>query len=230
MDTFFAPDDAARLRPLHLLWSVQLQQEKRGSARQTFRILQSLRLHSTQDQGYLSSAAAAQLEVEGHPQEAEAQYSRAVAAWSESGRGETTDVATLLVALGKLQTSQGRYLEAGKSLNRALAIVQSASDAVAMDFVNVLVNRATLYARQGKWQAAAEDQGSAMSMADRDARLDPSQRKVMLANFAHILRRAHRAPEARSMEARARAIHTPESANAVVDLSELVYSVNARGK
>ena len=99
-----------------------------------------------------------------------------------------------------------------------------------MDLINLLRIRATLYAREGKWQAAAEDQGSAMSMADRDARLDPGQRKLMLVNFAHILRRAHRAPEARSMEARARAIHTPESTNAVVDFSEMVDNVKARGK
>ena len=110
-----------------------------------------------------------------------------------------------------------------------MSIVKSAKDAVPLDLVNVLVNRAAIYARQGKWQVASEDLGAAMSLADRDARLDSAQRKLMLANLGHILRKAHRAKEARSIEARAAAIHGPESTS-IVDASELIDNGNARRK
>ena len=220
MDRFYSHDDPARFRPLHMLWAVQLQQGKRGKARQTFRTMQSIRLDGPQDQARLYSASAAQRQAEGQPREAEMEYSKALAAWSELGRAETADVAALWVELGTLQLSQGQYLEAGKALDRALTIVQSAKDAVPLDLINVLVSRSTLYARQGKWQSASEDLGAAISLADRDARLDFAQRKLMLTNLAYILRRAHRAKEARSFEARTKAIHGPESTN-IVDVSEL---------
>ena len=99
MDRLFSPDDPLRLRPLHLLWSVQVQQEERGKARQTFRAMRSLRLDKPEHQAVFHGAAAAQLQVEGHRKEAEAEYSRALAAWRDLGRGESTDVAALLVEL-----------------------------------------------------------------------------------------------------------------------------------
>src|SRR5450432_2474581 len=60
LDKTYSLDDRVRLRPLHLLWSVQLQQEKLGRARQTFRAMQSLRLERPQDQAMLYNASAAQ--------------------------------------------------------------------------------------------------------------------------------------------------------------------------
>jgi len=222
LDKIYPLDDRVRLRPLHLLWSVQFRQEERGKARETFRAMQLLRFERPQDRARLYSAAAAQMHAEAKLNEAEAEYHKALAAWSEAGRGDSADVSALLVELGTLQIDQGRFLEAGKSLDRALSIVQSARDAVPMDVINVLRIRAVLYAHQGQWQAAAEDQGSALSMADRDARLEPAEQKLMLDNFAHILRKAHRSKEARSIEARARTIGLAASTNAVVDVSELV--------
>ena len=229
MDRFYPLDDPARFRPLHLLWSVQIQQGKRGKAQRTFRSMQSVRLDEPQDQARLYSATAAHWQAEGQPKEAEMAYSKALSAWTELGLGETADAAAMLVGLGAVQLSQGRYLEAGKALDRALSIVQSAKDAVPLDLINVRVTRAGLYARQGKWQAASEDLGAVISLADRDARLDSAQRKLILANLAHFLRKAHRAKEARSIEARAATIHAPESTR-VVDVSELVDNGNARRK
>jgi tetratricopeptide (TPR) repeat protein len=221
LDKVFPLDDRVRLRPLYLLWSVQSQQQERAKARQTFRAMQSLRLESPEDQAKFHSAAAGQLHAERQLPEAEAEYRRAFAAWGKAGRADTMDVSSLLVTLATLQIDQDRFLEAGKSLDRALAIVQSAPEAVPLDLINVLRIRAILKARQGKWQAAAEDLGSAMSMSDRDVRLDPAVQKLMLDDFAYILRKAHRSKEARSIEARAKAIHATGSTNAVVDVSEL---------
>jgi tetratricopeptide (TPR) repeat protein len=224
LDTIYSRDDRVRLRPLRVLWSVQLRQGKRGEARQTFRAMRSLRLKGPQDQAVFYSTSAAQLQAEGQPKEAEAEYLRALAAWRDVGRGDTAGVAALLISLGSLQIDQDRFLEAAQSLDRALAIVQSARDAVPMDLIDVLRVRATLNARQGKWQAAAEDQGSAISMSDRFAQLDPADQKRLLSDFAYILRKAHRSNAARSVEARAKAIHLAGSTKAVVDVSELVDS------
>lgn len=150
MDRFYPLDDPARFHPLHLLWSVQIQQGKRGKAQRTFRSMQSVRLDEPQDQARLYSATAAHWQGEGQPKEAEMAYSKALSAWTELGLGETADAAAMLVGLGAVQLSQGRYLEAGTALDRALSIVQSAKDAVPLDLINVRVTRAGLYARQGK--------------------------------------------------------------------------------
>ena len=230
MDGLFSTGDPARLRPLQLLWSVQSQQEKVARARQTFSKMQLLRLDSPRDQATLYGAAAAQLQVEGKIREAETQFLKAIDAWNRLGSGETCYVATLLADLGKLQLFEGRYAEAGQSLHRALTIVQSARDAVPMDLINVFFLQAALYARQGKWQAAAEKQGAAMALADRETRSDPPRRKLMMANFAYILRKAHRAKEARSIEALAAAIQGPVSTMGVVDVTELVDSAKTRRK
>ena len=230
MDGLFSTGDPARLPPLYVLWSVQSQQEKWGRARQTFRKMQLLRLDSPRDQATFYGAAAAQLQVEGKIREAETQFLKAIDAWNRLGSGETCYVATLLTDLGKLQLLEGRYAEAGQSLHRALTIVQSARDAVPMDWINVFFMQAALYARQGKWQAAAEKQGAALALADRDARLDPPRRKLMMANFAYILRKARRAKEAKSIEALAAAIQGSASTMGLVDVTELVDHAKTRRK
>ena len=229
MDGLCSPGDPARLGPLHLLWSAQQQQEKMGRARQTFRKMQLLRLEAPRDQAAFHGAAASQLHAEGKLKEAETQYLKAIDAWRELGSGETT-IAALLVDLGKLQMSQGRYPEAGTALDRALTIVQSVKEAVPMDLINVVRTRGVLFARQGKWQAAAEDYGPAMAMVDRDTRLDPGQRKLMMDTFAYILRKAHRTKEARSIEALALAMQAPASTTGIVDVSELANSAKTRKK
>ena len=222
LDKIYPLNDPVRLNSLDLLWAVQFRQEERGKARQTFRAMQLLRLERPQDQARIYRAAAAQLHANGQLKESEAEYHRALAAWIAAGCGNTTDMSALLVELGTVQIDQDRFPEAGESLDRALSIAQTARAAVPMDLINVFRVRAILNARQGKWQAAAEDQSAAMSMSDRDVQLDPSEQKLMLDNFAYILRKAHRSKEARSIKARAKAIHTPASTSAVVDVSELV--------
>ena len=97
--------------------------------------MQLLRLDSPRDQAIFYGAAAAQLQAEGKLREAETQYLKAIDTWNGLGSGGTAYVATLLADLGKLQFFEGRYAEAGQSLHRALAIVQSARDAVPMDLI-----------------------------------------------------------------------------------------------
>ena len=222
VDKLYSPNDPIRVHPLQLLWSVQLQQGKLGKARQTIQSMRTLPLDKPLDRAMLHGATAAQLQAEGRYKEAEPEYLRALAATDEVGRRETPGAATLLVGLATSQLVQDRYLDADRTLDRALAIVNSAQDTIPMDRVKFLGVRAALYARQGKWQAAGEDLRSAISLADRDTRLDPAELKTLLLNYVYVLRKTHRKKEARSVEARAAAIHGPALRNAIVDVTELV--------
>jgi hypothetical protein len=154
--------------------------------------------------------------------EGEAEYLKALDAWAESGRGETMDVAAVLIGLAELYGADRRYRDANKTLDRAGAILTSAKDAVATDWIKLLTTRAELHVRQGNWREAEADLHGAISAADRETRLGAALLKRLLGNYAYVLRKNHRGREARSIEARAAALQTPESPNAVVDISELL--------
>ena len=228
LDNLYPSDSPLRFRPLQLLWSIQFQQGKRGKARQTFQKMRSLRLDQPRDRAMLYGAVAAQLQADGEYNEAETEYLKSIAAGEEAGRGDSAEMAVIISGLGTLQLSQDRYLDAGKTLERALAIARSAKDAIPMDVVNILCQLASLHARQGKWRVAEDNMKTAISMADRAARLDPAVRKRMLLNFAYILRKAHRRKEARTIEARAAAINAPGSTNVIVDVSEFLEKARIR--
>ena len=219
-------EDPRRFRPLHLLWSVQFQRRERGKARQTFQAMRALRLDKPHDRAILHAAAASELQADGRYEEAEREYLKAFAESKAVGRGESGELAILLCALGTLQFFQGRYPEAGTTLDSALAVANSAKDAVPMDRIKILSVRGALRARQTKWQAAAEDFRSAISIADRDARLDPAQLKILLGNFEFVLRKARRGKEAGFIEARAAAIRDVPLTNAIVDVSDLSEKTN----
>jgi tetratricopeptide (TPR) repeat protein len=218
----YPTDDPVLLRPLQSLSQIQFEQRKIAKARETFQRLQSIPTERPADRAIVHGLAAALLYAEGRYNEAEAEYLKALGAWEESGRGETTDVAAVLDGLATLYISNGRYREAGRALDRALSIVTSAKDAVPMDRIKLLTSRAELHVRQAEWRQAEADLGSAISTADRDTRMDPTLLKSLLANYAHVLRKNHRGREARTIEARAAALKTHELTNGVVDLSELV--------
>ena len=143
LDRLYSPNDAIRFRTLQLLWSMEYQQGKLGRARQTFQKMRTLRLDLPRDRAMFFGAAAAQLQAEGQYKEAEVDYLRAFAAWEQLGRGDTTEAATLLVGLGTVHVRQNRYSDAGRTLDRALAIVDSAKDTIPMDRVNILGVRAS---------------------------------------------------------------------------------------
>ena len=216
----YPPDDPVLLGPLQMLSMTQLEQRKVAKARETFRRLQSIPTKGPADRAMVHSLAGSLLCAEGRYNEAEAEYLKAIGAWEEAGRGETTDVAAVLAGLATLYTADRRYREAGRSLDLALAIVTSAKDAVPMDRIRLFRARAELHVRQGEWREAEADLGSAVSMADRVTRLDPAVLKSLLAEYAHVLRKNHRGREARTIEARA-AAQSHGLTDGVVDASEL---------
>src|ERR1035437_7723433 len=217
----YPPGDPILLGPLQMLSSIQFEQRKIAKARETFQRLQSIPTERPADRAMVHGLAAALLYAEGRYHEAEAEYLKALAAWEESGRGETTDVAAVLDGLATLYIAAGRYREAGRTLDRAFAIVTSAKDAVPMDRIKLFRARAELHVRQGEWREAEAGLGSAISTDARDTRLDPAVLKSLLTAYAYILRKNHRGREARTIEARAAALPTRGLTDAVVDASEL---------
>ena len=79
-----------------------------------------------------------------------------VAHWAEDdGAGgllihSVQDVAPVLDGLAALYVADGRYREAGRTLDRAIAILTSAKDAVATDWIKLFNSRAELHVRQGQ--------------------------------------------------------------------------------
>jgi tetratricopeptide (TPR) repeat protein len=221
LEKSYPPDDPVLLRPIQLLSQIQFEERKIAKARETFQRLQSIPTERPTDRAMFHGLAAALLYAGGRYNESEAEYLKALAAWEEAGRGETTDMAAVLNGLGLLYIADGRYQEAGRTLDRAFALVTSAKDAVPTDRIKLFSSRAELHVRQGEWREAEADLGSAISMADRDTRLDPAELKSILANYAHVLRKNHRGRQARTIEARAAALQTHGSTDGVVDASEL---------
>jgi tetratricopeptide (TPR) repeat protein len=174
--------------------------------------------------------AAALLYAEGRYHEAEPEYLRALGEWENSGRGETAEVAAVLGGLAALYVTGGRYREAGRTLERAIAIVTSSKDAVSTDWIKLLSIRAELDVRRREWREAEADLRAAISAADRDTRLDPASLKTLLDDYAHVLRKIRRGSEARLIEARAAALHTGESSNRIVDISELLAKTKTQKK
>lgn len=108
--------------------------------------------------------------------------------------------------LATLYLAEGRYREAGRTLDRSMAIVTRAKDAVAMDRIKLFNARAELHIRRGELREAEADLDAAISAAGRDARLDPAVLKSLLVAYARVLRKNRRRKEARSIEARAAAL------------------------
>ncbi len=216
------PDHPLPLSPLVSLAQIQFELRKIAKARETFQRLQSIPTVRSADRAVIHGLAAMLLCTEGRYHEAEAEYLKALGAWEESGRGETTDMAAALSGLAVVYVTDRRYGEARRTLDRAIAILTSAKSAVATDWINLFSIRAELHVRQGEWREAEADLAAAISAADRDTRLDPAELKPLLGRYAHVLRKNHRGREARSIEARAAARQTGELTNGVVDISELL--------
>jgi len=81
--------------------------------------------------------------------------------------------------------------------------------------------RAVVHTRLREWREAEAALKSALSTADHDTRLAPSDLRVLLAGYAQALRKNHRKSEARSIESRAAAIPVNSWTDSVVDTSEL---------
>ena len=99
-----------------------------------------------------------------------------------------------------------------------------------MDRIKLLNVRSVLHARQGEWRDAEEDLRVATTMADRETGADPVFFGSLWANYAYVLHKNHKGREARSIEARAAALHAHGVPDSVVDVTELLRKPTSPNK
>ncbi|MCU1238730.1 MAG: Tetratricopeptide 4 [Candidatus Solibacter sp.] len=221
LEKSYPPEDPVLLRPLALLSSAQFEQRKIGKARKVFQSMLRIRAERPDDRAVVHTMAGALLQDAAQYKEAELEYLKAAAAQEEAGRGQTSGMAALLNMLANLYIADRRPDEAGRMLDRALAIFATVKDRVPNDQIKTFNSEAAIHIQRGEWRKAEEVLRSAISTADREMRLDPLALETLLGNYAYVLRKSHRGREARTVEARAAAVHSHRTTDPVVDVSEL---------
>jgi tetratricopeptide (TPR) repeat protein len=222
LETVYPPNDPLLLRPLQLLATSRFDMGMMGKAREAFRRMQAIRVEEPEDRALLHGMGAALSEAEGRLPEAEANYLAALQAWKEAGSGEGADTAAILGGLGSLYIKQHRLSEAQQALDRGLAILSSAKDAVSIDRVKLLHVRGVLQAWQDDWQGAEQDLHDALTIVDREPWVDPFILRTVLNNYAAVLRRNNHKREARVIEARSAKIQVNHTSASIVDITDLL--------
>jgi tetratricopeptide (TPR) repeat protein len=224
-----ARDDRVLMRPLHTLAFVRLEQGKTVQARQVYRRMQLIRTDLAEDRTLVHGMAAMLLGAAGKLKEAESEYSAALSAIDDEGRGGSAEVASILGALASVYIEDHQFDEARRALDRAMTIINAAKDTVAMDRILLLATRGVLHARQRQWLDAEPDMREALSIADRE-KVPDSMLAKLLPDYAMVLRKIHRRKEARSIEARAAAFCNRPGADALVDVTDLSAESRPRKK
>jgi tetratricopeptide (TPR) repeat protein len=218
----YPPEDPVLLRPLQVLASVRFEQRKLGKFREAYQRMLLVRIERPEDRVLIHGVAAAVLHAEGRYREAESEYLTALSGQEASGRGGTADAAGMLTMLGNVYIDEGRFMEAGRALDRALAIYDAGKYKELMNRIKLHNSRALLNVRQRQWRMAEEELRTAISTADGDPQLATLALDGLLADYAYVLRKNHKSREARSIEVRAAALPHHGLTNAVVDASELL--------
>jgi tetratricopeptide (TPR) repeat protein len=227
LDEIYPSDDPALLRPLQILAAVRFEQGKTARAREAFERMQLIRIRRPEDQVLVNAMAASLLEIEGRWTEAESQYYAAIQSLKSAGRGDTAYAGALWNGLGGIYIKEQRMIQAREALDEALAIFERAPDAVSWDRIKVLRMRGTLRARQHQWKEAEEDMANALSVTDRESRIEPTVLRSLLIDYAVVLRKNHRPREARSIQTRIAALQSPGLTDGVVDVSEMFVKPRA---
>lgn len=217
------PNDPALLRPLNILTASRLDLGKLAAAREAFQRMQVIPTRDAADRALISVLAGALLKAEGKLPGAEAEYRNALEAYEESGHGDSADAASILNSLGELYQREKRFHDAIQSLDRCLFILAVAPDALPMDRIKALNDRAVVYVAQGHWDQAARDLSRAVSLLDDYARChSPAAVSALFDNYAAVLRKTRHSRDARRFAAQSAALQTQLRAVEVVDVSELL--------
>jgi tetratricopeptide (TPR) repeat protein len=222
LEKAYSQNDLVLLRPLQTLATSRFEQGKTAKAREAFKRIQAIRIQRPEDGALVHGIAAALLQADGNLAEAETEYLASLRAWEDAGRGETADAGSILNGLGVVYIHEERLTEAQQALDRALAIFSNATDAVPSDRMKVLHCRGALHARQRDWREAEQDFHDALSIADQEPWVDPVALRLLLTDYAYLLRKNHQGREARSLEARAAAIHLDPAASMTIDVTGLL--------
>jgi tetratricopeptide (TPR) repeat protein len=218
------PDDPVLLRSLQILTSTRFEQAKFAKARESFQRMQSMRIERPEDRALVHSTAAVLLRAAGRNREAEFEYLATVRAWEEAGRGGSVDAGAVLTSLGMLYIKEQRLDDAGRVLDRALAILAGDKDTLPLDHLMLLCVRGVLHARQHEWRQAERDLREAVLLADREPIVGAAYLGPLLASYSTVLRKNHRRQEARAIESRADFVPRDRGVDLVVDVTELLRS------
>jgi tRNA A-37 threonylcarbamoyl transferase component Bud32 len=104
-----------------------------------------------------------------------------------------------LDALGRVLSAE-RLDDAARVLDRALAALTTAPNAVPMDRIRLLQVRATLDLRKGNWRQTERDLEQAIALARGEPRSDAELLASMMTAYAQLLRKHHQRREARLVE------------------------------
>jgi tetratricopeptide (TPR) repeat protein len=222
------PDDPMLLRPLHALAIAGLEQGKLRKAEQAFEQMLQVRAERPGQRVQVHVIGGALRQKQGKWKEAESEYLLAYEEWRQLRKAADGDAAVILGYLGDLYTTEGRFQEASRVLDRALAIVAVAEDAVPMDRMKLLNARAAVHARRGEWPEAQEKLLLAIAIAESAGVSESAVLRAMLNNYAIALRKNHRRRDARAIESRASALPRDPAAGAVIDVGELSKGPRAR--
>jgi hypothetical protein len=215
-----SPDDPIRFRPLQTLWFTYSELGEVARARQTYQAIQVLRLTSPRDHATVLSISAGQSHLEGRTSEAENSYLLAISAWEATGSDNSIEIASLLCDLGVLYDEQKRPVEAETMLARAVRRVSGAPRASTTEILRIRNEQAVVHTRQGRWDLACVELKQLLEWGE-SSQLGDSLLKVVYSNYASVLQKTHQKKAARIMAARAAAISSVSSSNALVDISAL---------
>lgn len=223
------PNNPALLRPLHILTESRLELGKLAAAREAFQRMKAIPIRDASDCALICGLAGSLLKAEGKLPKAEAEYRKALQAYNESGLGDSADAASILNSLGKLYLREMRFHEATQALDRCLSILAVAPDALPMDRIKALNDRAVVYVAQGHWDQAAGDLSRAVSLLDDYVRgHNPAAVSALFDNYAAVLRKTRHSREAREFAAQSAALRGQLPSVLVVDVSELLQHLDGK--
>jgi tetratricopeptide (TPR) repeat protein len=218
------------LRPLHVLASARLEQGKIGKAREALTKMRRIPLERAEDRMLVHGAAAVLSHAEGRFAESESEFRAALAEWERAGKPSGAEVASLLGGLASLYISASRLDDAAGALDRALAALTTAPNAVAMDRIRLLQVRAALDLRKGDWRQAESDLAEAISLASVGPQAGVDLAVSLMADYAQLLRKHHQRQEARIVARRAAELRNRLTSGSTVDVTELQRKAKPHGK
>jgi tetratricopeptide (TPR) repeat protein len=221
LEPVLGPNTTGLLRPLHVLASARLEQGKIGKAREALTKMRRIPLERAEDRMLVHGAAAVLFHAEGRFTDSESEFRSALVAWERAGKPSGAEVASLLGGLASLYLSAERLDDAARVLDRALAALTTAPNAVPMDRIRLLQVRATLDLRKGNWHQAERDLEQAIALARGEPRSDAELPASMMTAYAQLLRKHHQRREARLVEQSARALRGHLATDNTVDVTEL---------
>jgi tetratricopeptide (TPR) repeat protein len=216
----YSPSSHILLRPLQAIAAAALDEGKLRSARSAFERMRMVQIDGPSDRALLHGLSAALLTAEGRVPEAKSEYETAIDALREAGRSETADAAALWSGLATLYLLDGDLTRASGVMDRVLAILEVANDAVPTDRVKALYCRAAILVREKDWTQAEQALRGAVALADRNPQPNAILSPV-LKEYALVLRKRGRRRESAAVARQLAALGAEPTARGVVDVTEL---------